>query len=136
NFTGAHFWARGYYVSTVGIDEVVIRQYIQHQEVLPVGTVDNSKGWVKGTRTPNSHCAGRSFMANRTTVARLTSRLGVVDPDGGRVRLWLDNQRGADELLDRPDVIGQPEGHGRCAPAQRLMGTQKVVVVTPPQDMS
>ena len=32
NFSGAHFWARGYYVSTVGIDEVIIRQYIQQQE--------------------------------------------------------------------------------------------------------
>ena len=32
NFTGQHFWARGYYVSTVGGDEEVIRQYIQRQE--------------------------------------------------------------------------------------------------------
>lgn len=32
NFRGQHFWARGYYVSTVGIDEGVIRQYIQEQE--------------------------------------------------------------------------------------------------------
>ena len=32
NFTGEHFWARGYYVSTVGIDEAVIRHYIQQQE--------------------------------------------------------------------------------------------------------
>ena len=32
NFTGEHVWARGYYVSTVGIDEEVIRQYIQHQD--------------------------------------------------------------------------------------------------------
>ncbi len=32
NFTGEHFWARGYYVSTVGIDEEVIRRYIQQQE--------------------------------------------------------------------------------------------------------
>ena len=32
NFTGEHFWARGYYVSTVGIDEMIIRQYIQQQE--------------------------------------------------------------------------------------------------------
>ena len=32
NFTGEHFWARGYYVSTVGIDEGVIRQYIRQQE--------------------------------------------------------------------------------------------------------
>src|SRR5215470_3203733 len=29
NFTGEHFWARGYYVSTVGIDEGAIRHYIQ-----------------------------------------------------------------------------------------------------------
>jgi putative transposase len=32
NFKGQHFWARGYYVSTVGIDEDVIREYIRHQE--------------------------------------------------------------------------------------------------------
>ena len=32
NFTGEHFWARGYFVSTVGIDEDVIRQYIRRQE--------------------------------------------------------------------------------------------------------
>ena len=32
NFVGQHFWARGYYVSTVGRDEAVIREYIRHQE--------------------------------------------------------------------------------------------------------
>jgi putative transposase len=32
NFVGQHFWARGYYVSTVGRDEGVIRAYIQTQE--------------------------------------------------------------------------------------------------------
>jgi REP-associated tyrosine transposase len=32
NFTGQHFWARGYYVSTVGRDEATIREYIQKQE--------------------------------------------------------------------------------------------------------
>ncbi len=32
NLTGQHFWARGYYVSTVGRDEASIRQYIQKQE--------------------------------------------------------------------------------------------------------
>ena len=29
---GQHFWARGYYVSTVGRDESVIREYIKKQE--------------------------------------------------------------------------------------------------------
>ncbi len=32
NFTGFHFWARGYCVSTVGLDEEMIRQYIRSQE--------------------------------------------------------------------------------------------------------
>ena len=32
NFVGQHFWARGYFVSTVGRDEQVIREYIRHQE--------------------------------------------------------------------------------------------------------
>jgi putative transposase len=32
NFTGMHFWAKGYCVSTVGLDERTIREYIQHQE--------------------------------------------------------------------------------------------------------
>lgn len=32
NFVGQHFWARGYFVSTVGRDEQVIRAYIRDQE--------------------------------------------------------------------------------------------------------
>ena len=32
NFSGQHFWARGYFVTTVGRDEAVIRAYIRHQE--------------------------------------------------------------------------------------------------------
>ena len=32
NFVGQHFWARGYFVSTVGRDEAVIRRYIREQE--------------------------------------------------------------------------------------------------------
>ncbi|MEN3236761.1 IS200/IS605 family transposase [Methylobacterium ajmalii] len=32
NFVGQHFWARGFYVSTVGRDEATIRAYIRQQE--------------------------------------------------------------------------------------------------------
>jgi putative transposase len=32
NFVGQNFWARGYYVSTVGRDEEQIRKYIAEQE--------------------------------------------------------------------------------------------------------
>jgi len=32
NFTGEVFWARGYFVSTVGLDEEMVRAYIRHQD--------------------------------------------------------------------------------------------------------
>ena len=32
NFTGQSFWARGFYVSTVGADEETVRAYIRKQE--------------------------------------------------------------------------------------------------------
>ena len=32
NYTGSSFWARGYFVSTVGLDEQVVREYIRRQE--------------------------------------------------------------------------------------------------------
>ena len=32
NFVGQNFWARGYYVSTTGRDEDIIRNYIRKQE--------------------------------------------------------------------------------------------------------
>ena len=35
--TGLHFWAPGYCVSTVGLDEQTIREYIRRQEVLETG---------------------------------------------------------------------------------------------------
>mgnify|MGYP001828413006 CR=1 FL=1 len=31
-FKGESFWARGYFVSTVGLDETMVREYIKHQE--------------------------------------------------------------------------------------------------------
>ncbi len=32
NFTGESFWVRGYFVSTVGLDEEVVKAYIRDQE--------------------------------------------------------------------------------------------------------
>src|SRR5436309_1733497 len=32
NFSGMHFWARGYFVSMVGRDEETVREYIRNQE--------------------------------------------------------------------------------------------------------
>lgn len=31
-YWGNHFWARGYFVSTIGIDEEMVRRYVKHQE--------------------------------------------------------------------------------------------------------
>lgn len=44
NFTGQNFWARGYFVSTVGRDEEMIREYIKNQEVEDKRT-DQLKLW-------------------------------------------------------------------------------------------
>ena len=35
-FGNRHFWAEGYYVSTVGLNEATIRKYIQEQEALDI----------------------------------------------------------------------------------------------------
>jgi len=32
NFTGEHFWARGYVVLTVGLDDTMVIEYIRNQE--------------------------------------------------------------------------------------------------------
>lgn len=32
NYSGENFWVRGYFVSTVGLDEEVVRAYIREQE--------------------------------------------------------------------------------------------------------
>ena len=32
NFSGENFWARGYFVSTIGLDEAMVREYIREQE--------------------------------------------------------------------------------------------------------
>ena len=56
NFVGQHFWARGYFVSTVGRDEAVIREYIRRQEQEDT-RLDQMDLWrVNGHRTggPNS----------------------------------------------------------------------------------
>jgi len=38
--TGLHFWATGYCVSTVGLDETKVREYIRRQEQLESGQGD------------------------------------------------------------------------------------------------
>lgn len=45
NFTGENFWARGYFVSTVGRDEMVIRDYIKNQEKEDVRQDELKLGW-------------------------------------------------------------------------------------------
>ena len=47
NFVGQHFWARGYFVSTVGRDEAVVREYIRRQEEED-RRLDQIKLWQQG----------------------------------------------------------------------------------------
>ena len=44
NFVGHSFWARGYFVSTVGRDETTIREYIRHQKAEDRG-LDQTDLW-------------------------------------------------------------------------------------------
>ena len=44
NFVGQNFWARGYFVSTVGRDETMVREYIRCQEEED-RRLDNLKLW-------------------------------------------------------------------------------------------
>ena len=44
NFNGESFWARGYAVSTVGYEEMKIREYIQNQEQLDKVSGADEKG--------------------------------------------------------------------------------------------
>lgn len=43
-YWGQHFWARGYFVSTVGIDEETIKEYIKNQREVP-GAEEQMKLW-------------------------------------------------------------------------------------------
>jgi putative transposase len=54
NFVGQHFWARGYFVSTVGRDEEVIRAYIRNQE-REDHRLDQGSICVSGSCSPH-HC--------------------------------------------------------------------------------
>jgi len=48
---GQHVWARRYFVSTVGRDETVIREYIRQQEV-------EDSDWTRSTYGANGHQDG------------------------------------------------------------------------------
>ena len=51
NFTGESFWARGYFVSTVGLDEEMVRKYIRDQEKEDSGPAAGpARSW--GARSP------------------------------------------------------------------------------------
>ena len=59
-FGNRHFWSEGYYVSTVGLNEVTIKKYIEDQEKYDIMQdklsvkeyEDPFKGYVEVIRTP------------------------------------------------------------------------------------
>src|SRR6185436_6428997 len=59
NFVGQHFWARGYFVTTVGRDEYTIREYIRNQEEADA-RLDQMNLW---KRCPRHHSVGHEFGA-------------------------------------------------------------------------
>jgi putative transposase len=63
NFVGQHFWARGYFVSTVGRDEEVIREYIRHRTRRTISRIRCTSG------SPNTdHRSGGPHHRGRVSV--------------------------------------------------------------------
>ncbi len=44
-YWGNHFWSRGYFVNTIGINEDVIKRYVKYQEDEEKRDENNSKGY-------------------------------------------------------------------------------------------
>jgi putative transposase len=59
NFTGETFWARGYFVSTVGLDEAMVRAYIRNQEQKMSDTIRRS--WEYSPPLSGGSCFHRPF---------------------------------------------------------------------------
>jgi putative transposase len=55
NFVGQHFWARGYFVSTVGREESVTREYIKNQEKEDERLTNSTYGG-EGHHSGGPHC--------------------------------------------------------------------------------
>jgi putative transposase len=76
NYAGQNFWARGYFVSTVGRDEVVIREYIRSQE-----REDKRLDQLGGRETNSGNSVGGTKRAGDVTTrcAVLTQKLSKID---------------------------------------------------------
>jgi len=74
NFVGQHFWARGYFVSTVGRDETVIRAYIREQEEADQRLdQDESVAEISGHRSGGPRSFARALAHAFSRFERLTS---------------------------------------------------------------
>ena len=90
NFVGESFWARGYFVSTVGRDEQVIREYIRSKES---EVQRQQRAWLlaKGSRSEAyTYCSMRFVCHFRST------RMFCATADGGRIQRDSGNQQRGD----------------------------------------
>jgi hypothetical protein len=76
HFTGQSFWARGYYVSTVGRDEETVRNYIKHQESEDKKATQKSGQSKEQTKSNTSGKAGGLKTVNRSKRADSLSTQG------------------------------------------------------------
>src|SRR5688500_17214086 len=73
NFVGQHFWARGYFVTTVGRDEDAIREYIRNQEEADL-RLDQMNLWKRCPRHQSvAHDPGAALASPFSRFERLTS---------------------------------------------------------------
>ena len=72
NFVGQHFWARGYFVSTVGRDETVIREYIRQPGARGQAIGPNEPVALTGHRKV-AHNIGAALATPHSRFERLTT---------------------------------------------------------------
>ena len=109
NFLGHKFWARGYFVTTVGRDEEMIRAYIKNQEMadqqLDVGAQDLSRSKIQSIVQTSLKTAFGGSQSNLQLCWRLLARACTQLPRSASSR---DQPRSLAGYLDpgRPSRFG------------------------------
>ena len=99
-YWGRHLWARGYCVSTIGLDEEKIRKYVQWQEKQEKqteavqGKLFNEASILKA-RAFQAHCSKATAFGGGSLLARVDSRQTCLHPPELGGVIWSDYNRNA-----------------------------------------
>lgn len=110
-FGDRHFWAEGYYVSTVGLNEATIRKYIQEQEAHDVAmdkvprkntrTLSRAAGSTKALLRLTFHISHRIMSIQIYRFDQLRQSSSILPGILPKLRTQAPNSRGQPCLLSR-----------------------------------